>query len=49
MRRTQSAAAGLEDGGRGPRAQECGQPLEAHEDLETDFPLEPLQRALWMS
>lgn len=49
MRRTQPVAVGLEDGGRGPGAQECGQLLEASEDWETDFPLEPLERALLTS
>lgn len=43
MRRTQSAFAGFEDGGKGPRAKECEWLLEAGKSKETDSPLEPLE------
>lgn len=38
-------ATGLEDGGKGPGAKGCGQSLGARENQETDFALEPPERA----
>ena len=37
MIRTQPEAIGFENGGRGPQAKECEQPLEAGEGKEMDF------------
>ena len=44
MRRTQTAVAGSEDGGRGPRAKDCGLPQAAREVKETECPLEAVER-----
>lgn len=41
MRKTGLITAGFEDGRKGPRAKECGQPLEAGKDK--DSPLPPLE------
>lgn len=42
--RTQPAVNGFENGGKGLRVKELGQPLETGKGKETDFPLEHRER-----
>lgn len=49
MRRTQSSIAGLEDGGREPRAKEYRRPLEAGRGKEAGPPLELPERQAVLS